>query len=242
MSALDSSKESIVENLTNEFKNNTEEVNLIINIINDYTWVEDLTSVKEMLIHDLKNTYIKVEQLKNKISFINLGEVVNSKDYVFLMSFNEGDIPKTFKDEEYISDNIKSEVNIETTLEKNINSKEEVLDFLNSIDNLIISYKLEEDSISYNISSLSEEMNYNVLKFEDEYNNSNIYNKIRLSNLLDLYSKLGVVTKVTSKLLSNYPDINYLSYNNKFKGIDKSKLDKNILLSYSTLDNYYRCS
>ena len=142
LSALDSSKESIVENLTNEFKNNTEEVNLIINIINDYTWVEDLTSVKEMLIHDLKNTYIKVEQLKNKISFINLGEVVNSKDYVFLMSFNEGDIPKTFKDEEYISDNIKSEVNIETTLEKNINSKEEVLDFLNSIDNLIISYKL----------------------------------------------------------------------------------------------------
>lgn len=66
MSALDSSKESIVENLTNEFKNNTEEVNLIINIINDYTWVEDLTSVKEMLIHDLKNTYIKVEQLKIK--------------------------------------------------------------------------------------------------------------------------------------------------------------------------------
>ncbi len=59
MSALDSSKESIVENLTNEFKNNTEEVNSIINIINDYTWVEDLTSVKEMLIHDLKNTYIK---------------------------------------------------------------------------------------------------------------------------------------------------------------------------------------
>lgn len=66
MSALDSSKESIVENLTNEFKNNTEEVNSIINIINDYTWVEDLTSVKEMLIHDLKNTYIKVEQLKTK--------------------------------------------------------------------------------------------------------------------------------------------------------------------------------
>ncbi len=75
-----------------------------------------------------------------------------------------------------------------------------------------------------------------------QYNNSNIYNKIRLSNLLDLYSKYGVVTKETSKLLSNYPDINYLSYNNKFKGIDKSKLDKNILLSYSTLDNYYRCS
>ena len=242
LSTLDSSKESIVENLTNEFKNNTEEVNLIINIINDYTWVEDLTSVKEMLIHDLKNTYIKVEQLKNKVSFINLGEVVNSKDYAFLMSFNEGDIPQTFKDEEYISDNIKSEVNIETTLEKNINSKKEVLDFLNSIDNLIISYKLEEGSISYNISSLSDEMNYNVLKFEDEYNNSNIYNKIRLSNLLDLYSKYGVVTKETSKLLSNYPDINYLSYNNKFKGIDKSKLDENILLSYSTLDNYYRCS
>ena len=242
LSALDSSKESIVENLTNEFKNNTEEVNLIINIINDYTWVEDLTSVKEMLIHDLKNTYIKVEQLKNKVSFISLGEVVSSKDYVFLMSFNIGDIPQTFKDEEYINDNIKSEVNIETALEKNINSKKEVLDFLNSIDNLIISYKLEEGSISYNISSLSEEMNYNVLKFEDEYNNSNIYNKIRLSNLLDLYSKYGVVTKETSKLLSNYPDINYLSYNNKFKGIDKSKLDENILLSYSTLDNYYRCS
>ena len=171
---------------------------MIINIINDYTWVEDLTSVKEMLIHDLKNTYIKVEQLKNKVSFISLGEVVSSNDYVFLMSFNEGDIPQTFKDEEYISDNIKSEVNIETTLEKNINSKKEVLNFLNSIDNLIISYKLEEGSISYNISSLSEEMNYNVLKFEDEYNNSNIYNKIRLSNLLDLYSKYGVVTKETS--------------------------------------------
>ena len=235
-------KESTISLLKEKYPNNLEEINMIINIINDYTWVSDLTAVKSMLEYDLKNTHLKTKKLKNAVRVIENGEMIKESDYVFLMDFNDGDYPVTYKDEDYISDNIKSEVNIDSTLEKNEYSKIDSLNYIKQINNIIISYKTSEAGKPCNISVLSEEMNLKKIEFTDNFDKSNIYNKIRLSEYLDLYSKYGEINENTSTLLSNYGDIEYKSYDNSFKGLDKSKMSDKILLSYTSIDSFYKCS
>ena len=240
---LSSDKKITIEKVALKFKNNIDEINLLIKVLNNYTWCDNLIDVKELLVNDLKNTYVVEKRLKNEIEIIDFDEIVDEEEYVFLIGFNQGIIPKLYKDEEYITDNIKNEIDVETTLEKNNISKNDTLELINNIKNIFITYKTHNGSLSYSISNISEEMNYNLIKdYKDEYNMSNLYNKILLSNYLDVYSKYGEISECLPLLLYNYNEINYLAYDNTFKGVDKNKLETKLSLSYSSIDNYYRCS
>ena len=73
---------------------------------------DDYTLIKDLLEYDLKHTYIDNNLYKNYVELINIDDIISDLDYVFLMNFNEGEIPKTKKDEDYITDNIKTEVNL----------------------------------------------------------------------------------------------------------------------------------
>ena len=68
---------------------------------------------------------------------------------------------------------------------------------------------------------------------------------ITLTGLKDLYNKYGSTSEELSFLDSYYKDMKYMTYNNDFTGIDKKKMleymDNKLLLSYSSLDKYYRC-
>ena len=49
--------------------------------------------VKELLVNDLKNTFVIEKRLKNEIEIIDLDELVDEEEYVFLIGFNQGIIP-----------------------------------------------------------------------------------------------------------------------------------------------------
>ena len=149
-----------------------------------------------------------------------MDELVDEEEYVFLIGFNQGIIPKLYKDEEYITDNIKNEIDVETTLEKNNISKNDTLELINKIKNIFITYKTHNGSLSYSISNISEEMNYNLIKdyrdgFEEEivkeemtdyFNDFDYvvgdwtYSKVRLKGFYDKTNK-----KV--KNLNNYENV-----------------------------------
>lgn len=150
-------------------------------------------------------------------------------------------IPKIYKDIDYLNDNLKEKLGLYTSLEKNKLEKEKILNNLKNINNLIITYKDIDPYKSYYPSNLIESLNIDIIQNISIINKtSNIYNKIKLVNQLDLMLKYGTKFKETSTLLNTYQDIQYLTYNNKFTGIN-NKLDK-ITLSYTSLNNYYHCS
>lgn len=220
--------------------------NKIINILNNYTWCEDYTKVLDMLIYDLKNTYI-TKELTNSITTTTLKDNnITDEDYVFVLGFNQGSIPTIYKDEEYITDNICNEINIETTKEKNIKEKEIILNNLKSIKNLTISYKLKTNTDTYYISNLYDEINCNIEKINNNnYKYSNSLNKIKLTKKLDNLTKYGIVETDLGLLYNNY-NVDYKSFDNKYTKIDKDNLHKflnnKLLLSYSSLDNYNKCA
>ena len=120
-----------------------------------------------------------------------------------------------------------------------------IIDKINSIKNLYITYKLQDNKEKYLISNLNEELNLKIIKdYKSSFNHSDLYNQIVLSSSLDKLIKYGV--KDESLVYLNNYDLNYRKYDNKYNKIENEDLLKylndNLLLSYSSIDNYYKCS
>lgn len=221
--------------------NNSELKELLINVFNNYSFIDNKREVLELIINDLKNTYLKEDTSGIKISSID--DYFNDDDYVFLMGFNKENIPVLQKDNEYFTDKEKTILNIDTSNEININRKIEVIKKIHNIKNLIISYKLNDNSSTYTRSDLL--IDINIIKdYKNSYNNSDMMNKIFLAEKLDNLIKYNVKDEDIDLLTSNY-DIPYMKYNNSYHQIDKNKLYKylnnKLTLSYTALENYYKC-
>lgn len=236
----------IEETLTKIENQDKDIYNKIINILNNYAWCEDYTKVIDMLIYDFKNTYIEKEFL-NSVNITQLKDNnIKEDDYIFVLGFNQGIIPQIYKDEEYITDNIVSEVGLEKTKEKNIKEKEIILNNLKNIKNLTLTYKLKSNTDSYYISNLYEEIESNIEKINiNIYKYSNSQNKIKLTKKLDNLVKYGIIENDLGLLYNNYK-IDYKKFDNKYTKINKDNLHKflnnKLLLSYSSLDNYNKCA
>ena len=70
-------------------------------------------------------------------------------------------------------------------------------------------------------------------------------NKILLTEKLDNLVKYNIMEDDINLLYSNYQDIDYMKYSNKYNRIDKYKLykylDDKLVLAYTSFDNYNRC-
>ncbi|MGN1338554.1 MAG: PD-(D/E)XK nuclease family protein [Candidatus Coprovivens sp.] len=221
--------------------------NKIINIINKYTFESNKLNVKEMIISDFKNTKLRTIDITNSVHETSLTEKNFSlNDYVFLLSFNQGIIPTIYKDEDYLTDNDKKELNISYTVDKNNLEKQNTINILSNIKNLIITYKKNANGEDFSISNINEELNYEVINSNEyNYSYSNLYNKIKLTSLLDEYNKYGTKSDLLYTLNNHYNNLPYNTYIHKFTGINKEDLhtylNNKITVSYSSLDKYFRC-
>lgn len=225
---------------------NTEIYNKLLNLCNKYNDLDyDFDLIIKSLVDDLSN--LKISNKKsNEIEIIDL-ENCNKDDYIFLMNFNQGNIPKLYKDTDYISDYYKKDLLIDTTEDKNNMEKEFVVNKIMSLDNLFITYKLKGIDSMYYPSNLINELDMDVLKENISLEKcfSKNYNKIKLAKYLDSFIKYGVINDNLNKLYSNY-DINYLTYINNFNGINTDHLLKylspKLTLSYTHINNFYHCA
>lgn len=233
----------------NRYKNN-EDISSILSSFNSESKIyQELIKVinkylkygnKELLIHKLENSYLKSVSYDNAVDIVDYIDYINSDDdYLFMLSFNEGSIPKNYMDTNYITDNICNLVGLKTSREKNIQLKKTILDKINNIKNLTITYKCSDNSKEYHPSILCD--NFQVINGEIPINltYSQEYDEIRLVKLIDDYMKYGANTKELGILSSNYK-IKYNSYDNKFTGLDR-KVDK-LYLSYSKMNMYNKCA
>ena len=221
---------------------NLEIYNRLITISNKFSFVSDYMEIKELL---------KVELLNTKLSDVILDEAVkvevledyipNDNEYIFLLGFNQGECPKNLKDEDYINDLLKEKLNLSTTTIKNIIHNKKIISIIKNAKNLWITYKLNGEQGSLTVSSLNEKLNYEVIhNIKISYNYSNLNNNLKLARYMDDYLKYGSKNEDLDLLNNTYKNNVYRKYDNKFNGIKKTS--ENITLSYSSMDNYYKCS
>lgn len=224
---------------------NEEYYNAIIDVLNRYLFLTSNYKKKNKL---LKEVFKHTNIIKNNnygIDFVDLSDTIDD-NYYFLLGFNQENIPNIDKGEKLINDNLSLELDLFTSDEKNKLEKQKVKDIIYQTNNLTITYKNKTSFQSYNQSLLIEEENMKVVKTKLDFNISNFYNQIKFINYLDLFHRYG---KIDSNILNTYDkDLYsiYQSYQNQFNNISKESLFKylngKLLLSYSSLDNYYRCS
>ena len=244
-----STSKDLIEKLKNKYNTTNEVVasiiNKIIKILNKYVWAESLNDVKELIIDDIKKTKIVSEKYTNEVSILNSLEEASSSDYVYLIGFNQGDIPKCYKDEDYFNDELKEKLKIDTTSDLNKREYNKWLFDIKTTKNLIITSKKVSSLGEHYLSSLNDDLNLEVENIKIKYNYSNLYNKIKLTEKLDTLVKYNEKEEALEYLYSNYQNLDYNTYNSNFKGIDKNKLqdylNKKLVLSYSAMNTYYQC-
>ena len=237
-------------NTLSHIETKTEEENAIYNqiimVLNKYAFEPDKEKVKELIVYDLKNTFVSCEKKENAVKEASLEDVYNEEDYVYLVAFNQNIIPKTYKDEDYLTDKDKIELTMSTTREKNILEKECTIGYIENIKNLTITYKLKHNGEEYTISNINETVKYPIIeniKVGLEY--SNLYNQTKLTSMLDEYYKYGTTNGELEVLYNHYKDLPYKTYNNQFTGIKKEELqaylNNQLSLSYTKLNTYFSC-
>lgn len=214
----------------------------IINILNDYSFINDIDDkFIDIIESTMKNTNLIYKKYQNKIEIINH---INEGDYIFLLGFNDA-YPKYYKDEDYFSDKIKQQLNIDTSIEKNNILEQELINEFN-VANITFTYSKKTSSGEFQISSISTNLDYELKTIDyKNYNHSNIYNKLLLAKFLDEKNKYNIIDKSLNKLYFNYKSMDYKKYDNQFTYIDKSSLyeflNNKLTLSYSSIDNFYKC-
>lgn len=242
--------EKLFDDIENKFDMNIQTnksiYNKLVDVVNKFYFTNDYISVKENIINVMKSTYINSIKYNNAVNEINLlDNIIGDDKYVFLVGFNLNKVPVTIKDEDYITDNIKPGY-LEKSFELNILNKEIYYKVISSIKNLVISYKEKHLNESFYPSLLIDEYKINVLEYDFKYSKySNQINKLSLAKSIDSLIKFNTYNDNLSILYSNYK-IPYMSYDNRFSGIDKNSLykflDNKLNLSYSSMDNYYHCA
>ena len=242
MVILDMDREAIFKEL-DKYKENSLYAS-IINILNKYAEL-DIKDIKKEIKYELLNSKVSNKKYDNVIKIKNVFDYVGNDEYIFLLGFNNPVIPNLSLDIDYITDDIKDLVGLPKVVGLNKLSKENTLNYLSGINNLVISYKEESSFNKYFPSILLDSMNYELLEYQRDYKYSNFANKNLFTIYLDDYVKFGIKNKDLDMLYKNYGENEYLSYDNECKRLNKDKLreflNNELTLSYSSIDNYYKC-
>jgi ATP-dependent helicase/nuclease subunit B len=222
--------------------------NKIIEVMNKYYFLSDYSKDIEFVIKGFKNTFIKEKSRNNVIECIAVEEIFDDENFYFLIGFNNH-FPSFYKDEDYISDTTKVKLEFKTSSLINKYIKEYYICKINNTKNIFISYKLKDYFNSYLVSTLVDEINGDVIKnpnLDNMFSYSKKFDQIKLSKYLDEFYKFSYINKNLGILYNTYGKDRYDSYDNSFKGINDNKYmlmkNNNVSLSYSSLDEFYKCS
>ncbi len=216
----------------------------IMKIESDLSYAKNSKYYDILLKDRLENTTLDSIELVESVKVLNeaieVPYLVSDDEYLFVLGFNQNYLPKIYKDEEYLSDSLKSKCNLNTSTIKNKLSKDSLVKVLGTIKNLTLSYKLTSLTGEYAKSSLLNELNLKEIdNLNYSYNYSKEFNNYRTSSVLDTYYKYHEEDKDFDFLTTNIDTSKYTSFDHKFKGINREITPYS--LSYSSIDDLAKC-
>ena len=241
---LNNNAEELLKKISKKYNIENNESNNVIynklfNLVNKYYWADNINDVKDMMIEEAITTTLPSVHMEQEITLTNIYDnIFNDDEYVFMMNFNQGIYPKIVKDEEYIDDSIKPDF-LEQTKDLNLTYKNTLIDIINNIKNLTITYKKHSLFNEYIPSYLVEDYFGKPEKISNMISSySDIINKQLYAKKLDNLVKFKQDDEYLP-VLSNTYTIDYNKYDNSFDGLDINM--DNLRYSYSSMSNYFKC-
>lgn len=230
------------------------ENDMLLKVYNKLTNYAYLYSLKgddlalKILKYNLKSATINMSANRNEIHEINIEkDLIKDDDYVFILGLMNTVFPKYKKDDDFLLDIEKQEINIISHNEYNNILNNNLIKKIKSIKNIYLSYSTSQNGKEFTktsfIDKLSLSTNINEITYMYDYNERN-YNKYLLSKNLDDYVRYGEITDEL-ELLYNNIETTYNTYDHRYKKIDKvllyKYLNNEINLSYSSIDTFFKC-
>ena len=222
--------------------------NQIVTIINNYAFTNTVDDVLiSCFVEEFKSTKFSSEKLKNAIDIINFEDIIPNDNIYHILSFNQENVPKVVKDEDFISDQEKILLDISPSIKINKEEKDYIIKILKTTPNYILSYKDKTPFASYYPSYLINTLNMEIKdENTNKYHYSDSMNQYHLTQSLDNLIKYNEKDENLAILYHNYPQISYRTYNNAYTKINieslKNYLKPKLTLAYSSLNNYYNCA
>ena len=240
---LTSIMDIIKESYDLDNKINYDIYNKLLDIVSIYIDIPINKAIKYIKYH-IEKASIKSLEYIDSINEIDIKNYIpNNDDYIFILGLNQDVLPINFKDDDYLSDELKSILKIDTSLIKNNKENKNLIFYLDKIDNLYISYKLNTPFKEYIKSSFLSNYNLNYLTYSYDYSNIS-YNNYLLSLKIDNLIKYNEKDENLS-LLYNNAHSNYMTYDNSYHNISNNKLyeylDNKLVLSYSSMETFFKC-
>lgn len=201
-----------------------------------------------VLIYEIKHLYLKPVLEKNAVTIHSTLEDYGNQDYYFVVGFNQETMPPVSLDLDYINDEEKRELGLMDTTTKNECNKQRVLSYLQSKEELWISYAKGSSFANFERSPLLEELkqtrNIEVKENESIYQNQ-AYNRYLLARSLDTYYKYQEKTSDFHSLFQRTFIEDYQSYQNQYQQVNEDYLKEYVkgemTLSYSSMDTFFHC-
>lgn len=222
-------------------ENNSKILKKFINKVNSISYLDKDESYEKILRSIIKDVDIR-DKYTESVKICNLFDrSFTSKDYVFLLGFNYGSIPKTYKDDMFINDSIKE--NLYNTTYKNEREKKYAINYITNIPNIYISLKEATYKDKFYDSPLIKELNMNKEKYTNNLELSNKANERRFNKEIDNLYRYNIYDKELDILSNNYSQI-YNTYSHDYKKICENQFNKyvnEIKLSYTSMNAYNSC-
>ena len=237
-----------INNVGLEFNDKYQSLNnSFIDCLNSLSFIEDKEEKNDFLLYLLKNYKIKDVKYDNVVKFDNSIGLFLKDHYYFFIGLNNKVFPSYLKDDDYFSDINKAELGYLTSYKINTITKKFYIDKLKSDANLNISYRNSDYFNKYSKSDIVEEVSSSVISNKSINKYSFDYNKLKLVRELDTFYKYDIKSDELTKLLELINKKEYKSYDNSYTKIDSDTyisdiLDKQISISYSSLEKYNECN
>lgn len=220
---------------------------IILDVINEYAWCDDVEEVKEFIFRDIDAKAIPKRHLKKAVRVINLTKDTLDEDcHIFLINFNQGVIPHNYKDEDFLNDETKDALGLSDSVDLNKKALADLQERIAVAKNLTVTYSTRDLQGELYISNAFHEDLFEICEPTNDFGHADNYNKRLLVKEKDEFRKYGTTTESFKLLKKHYSDAKYLDYDNSFKGINRELFEEHIkdklTLSYSSMNAFYHCS
>ncbi len=165
---------------------------------------------------------------------------VTDEQYLFIVGLRQNQLPKVYRDDDFLSDAAKKEVGLFTSDELNQREKQAFIKGLTSITHVSLSYSLVSLQGVFYPSSIIEEFHLPIIKEASSISlYSDLYNRYYLGMLLDTYYKYHQQSPLLGELVMYYDTTTFGAYQHQFQKFSRPVTP--FVLSYSTIDQFAKC-
>ncbi len=221
--------------------------NQLLQIYNSYLMIPKDEYWRICIEEACRETSIILPKKQCAVQIKNLRTTTfQSDDYVYFLGMNQENIPVTKQDEDFLSDTVCESLNIDTTKDKNRHEKTTIIQKIQAIPNAILTYKKKTPFGTYYPSSILSYLTIEEKIPIKSYQYADTWNQIELAKALDCYTQYNEKSDNLEFLYAHYPNILYNTYNNQYTQIPKEQLktylENKLVLSYTSLERFNRCS